>query len=273
MGIAISKILVRLGKDPSSFTLMTLLMDIDKVLGVMISWVIMCTPFAVCSLIIAAIGVHDDLAEVFKMVGLLIGCAMLAFVMQVVFVYFGLYVFFIKKSPRKYLRAIAPAQVLAFCSASSAATVPVSIKSAVSSGDVPHAVANFVIPLGATVNMDGSAIYFPCACIWLAIYNGIKPTAVDYVLLVIIATFGTMGTAPVPSASLKLIVTAYNTVFNSTGTPDGFSYIFAVDWFMDRCRTVVNVTGDTFVTAIISHIAPLDDRETDDETEGKTKAT
>jgi Na+/H+-dicarboxylate symporter len=90
--------------------------------------------------------------------------------------------------------------------------------------------------------MDGGAIYFPCACIWLAVYNGIEPNAANYVLLVILATFGSMGTAPVPNASLALIMTAYNTVFNTTGEPDGFGYIFAVDWFMDRGRTLVNVS-------------------------------
>merc|ERR1711957_635126 len=138
------------------------------------------------------------------------------------------------------------------------ATIPVSISSTISSGHVTETIARFVIPLGATVNMDGGAIYFPCACIWLAVYNGIEVNAANYILLVILATFGSMGTAPVPSASLALIITAYNTVFNTTGTPDGFSYIFAVDWLMDRGRTLVNVTGDMFVTAMISSLCPLD---------------
>ena len=88
--------------------------------------------------------------------------------------------------------------------------------------------------------MDGGAIYFPCACIWLAVFNGIEPNAANYVLLVILATFGSMGTAPVPNASLALIMTACNTVFNTTGEPDGFGYIFAIDWFMDHGRTLVN---------------------------------
>ncbi|OEU06588.1 hypothetical protein FRACYDRAFT_254298 [Fragilariopsis cylindrus CCMP1102] len=106
--------------------------------------------------------------------------------------------------------------------------------------------------------MDGGAVYFPCACIWLAVFNGIEPNAANYVLLVILATFCFMGTAPVPNASLALIMTAYNAVFDTTGEPGGFGYIFAVDWFMDLSRTLVNVTGDTFVTAIVSGICPLD---------------
>ena len=86
----------------------------------------------------------------------------------------------------------------------------------------------FFISLGATVNMDGGAVYFVCACIWLAVLNGEEVTVASFLLLIIIATVGSIGTAPVPSASLVLIITAYNTVFNTTGTPNGFGYILAI---------------------------------------------
>lgn len=112
--------------------------------------------------------------------------------------------------------------------------------------------------MGATINMDGGAIYFPCACIWLATLNGLEPTFGNYILLIILATIGSAGTAPVPSASLVLIITAYNTVFGTTGTPDGFSFILAIDWFMDRCRTVTNVTGDAVVAGIVASTVPFD---------------
>jgi hypothetical protein len=136
---------------------------------------------------------------------------------------------------------------MAFASASSAATIPNSIVAVMSSGKVPETIARFVIPFGATVNMDGGAVYFVTACIWLAVLNGETVTAASFIMLIIIATVGSIGTAPVPSASLVLIITAYNTVFGTTGTPNGFGYIFAIDWFMDRMRTVTNVTGDCVV--------------------------
>ena len=117
--------------------------------------------------------------------------------------------------------------------------------------------------------MDGGAIYFPCACIWLAILNGIEPDIGSYFLLVIIATIGSAGTAPVPSASLVLIITAYNTVFNTTGTPDGFSYILAIDWFMDRLRTVLNITGDAVVTGMVASLSDMEMEE--DDVEGALK--
>ena len=142
---------------------------------------------------------------------------------------------------------------MGFASASSAATIPINLKSVLSAGCHPT-IARFVIPLGATINMDGAAIYFPVACIWLAIYNGVTPNISNYILLVIISTFGSMGAAPVPNAGLALIITTYNTVFNAHGIPDGFSFIFAIDWLMDRGATVVNVTGDSIVCGIISHL-------------------
>lgn len=102
--------------------------------------------------------------------------------------------------------------------------------------------------------MDGGGIYFPCACIWLAVLNGIDVDFSHFILLVIISTIGSAGTAPVPSASLVLIITAYNTVFNTTGTPDGFSFILAIDWFMDRLRTTLNVTGDAMVSGMVNSL-------------------
>jgi Na+/H+-dicarboxylate symporter len=91
--------------------------------------------------------------------------------------------------------------------------------------------------------MDGSAIYFPCACIWLAVLNGITPNFGNYILLCILSTIGSAGTAPVPSAGLVMVLTAYNTVFGTTGVPDGFEFIVAIDWFLDRLQTGEQIYG------------------------------
>ena len=226
---------------------------------------------------------------------------MLAMFMHVVFTYIGVYFLFTRTNPITYLKNIIPAQTMAFACASSAATIPMTLKCVKASGKVPDAVARFVVPLGATVNMDGGAIYFPCAAIWLAVLNGIEVDASHYILLVIIATIGSVGTAPVPSASLVLIITAYNTVFNTSGTPDGFEFIFgtstrfamfcpvptsshpmlflfmfrctAIDWFMDRLRTTTNVTGDAVVAGMVAHLTSEDDvvPELDDNAEADVK--
>lgn len=89
--------------------------------------------------------------------------------------------------------------------------------------------------------------------------NGIDVNFAHYLLLIVIATIGSAGTAPVPSAGLVLIITAYNTVFGTTGIPDNFSYIVAIDFFLDRCITVVNVTGDAVVCGMIAKLCADDD--------------
>lgn len=259
-GVGLSGVLSRMHeKGKESSVVIKFLEEVDGVLLQMINWIIMVTPFAVFSLIVKAVGGQEDLADAFGNVGYLVVATMLAMLMHYFFTYVGCYMIFTRTNPFEYLRHLVPAQTMAFACASSAATIPVTLKCVKASGIVPDTIGRFVVPLGATVNMDGGAIYFPCASIWLAILNGLEVNAAHYILLVIISTIGSVGTAPVPSASLVLIITAYNTVFNTTGTPDGFEYIFAIDWFMDRLRTTLNVSGDAVVSGMVAHLTNADD--------------
>ena len=108
--------------------------------------------------------------------------------------------------------------------------------------------------MGSSVNMDGGAIRIICNTVWLAYQNGHVPTVGDYIILVLCATLGSMGAAPVPSASLVLVITAYSTVFGATPDgkpPAGMAYLFAIEWLMDRFSTITNITGDMVVSAII----------------------
>jgi Na+/H+-dicarboxylate symporter len=253
-GVALSRVIFKKGEGNSH--IMPFLKEIDSVLLMLINWIINVTPFAVLSLIASAVGSQDDLIDSFANVGYLVLASCFGMGMQFLVVHVVIYYLVTKTNPFTYLRCIIPAQTMAFACASSAATIPMTLKSVRSTGVVPESTLRFVVPLGATINMDGSAIYFPCACIWLAVLNGIEPNVAHYFLLVIIATIGSAGTAPVPSAGLVLIVTAYNTVFGTTGIPDGFSYVVAIDWFLDRCITVTNVTGDSMVCGMVSHLCP-----------------
>lgn len=200
----------------------------------------------------------------FQNIGYHIAASMLGWGFQIIFVYWGMFYVMTRIDIVKYHKYMIPAQTMAFACASSAATIPTSLASVKRTGIVPDTIAGFVIPLGATINMDGGAVYFVTACVWMAHLNGIDVTAADYAMLVTIATLGSIGTAPVPSASLVLIITAYNTVFNTTGVPDGFAYILAIDWFMDRCRTVCNVTGDLVISGIVSVRCPLEEGDVED---------
>eukprot|EP00980_Cylindrotheca_fusiformis_P009004 scaffold1931_cov77-Cylindrotheca_fusiformis.AAC.1 len=209
-----------------------------------------------------AVGTQTDLADSFSNVGFLCISVMAGMFVHVFFVYTGIFYFITRDNPFGFLKFVLPAQTTAFACASSAATMPVSLECAEASGRVPKPIARFVIPLGATINMDGSAIYFPCACVWLAVLNGLSPTFANYIMLAILSTIGSAGTAPVPSAGLVMVLTAYNSVFNTTGVPDGFEFVVAIDWFLDRLQTVVNVTGDNVVAASISHMVSLEESDT-----------
>jgi Na+/H+-dicarboxylate symporter len=261
-GIALAKQMMLEKKETNNGAMLTLVAvfkETEAILVRIILWIIALTPFAIFSLIAKAVGSQTDLAKEFANVGWLMAAAIVGFVLHFIVVDVCLLGFMTKKNPFSYLKFIVPAQTTAFASASSAATLPVTLKCAQQSGVVPDAIGHFVIPLGATINMDGSAIYIPCCCIWLAVLNGITPNVGQYVLLIILATVGSAGAAPVPSASIVLMITAYNTVFNATGTPLGLSFIMAVDWFVDRLRTVLNVTGDSVVAAIVSATTPLEE--------------
>lgn len=219
------------------------------------------TPFAVLSLIAQAIGSQEDLSGAFSNVGYLIAANLVGFAAHFFITDVGFFYLMTRQNPFEYLRFIIPAQTTALACASSAATLPVTLRCVKSTGKVPDDIRNFVCPLGATINMDGSAIYFPCCCIWLAILNGITPDAGSYILLIILSTVGSAGTAPVPSSGLVLVITAYNTVFGTTGVPNGFEFIVAIDWFLDRCITALNVTGDTVVCGIIAARTPWEEED------------
>mmetsp|Transcript_18236 Transcript_18236/g.33040 ORF Transcript_18236/g.33040 Transcript_18236/m.33040 type:complete len:551 (+) Transcript_18236:134-1786(+) len=257
-GIALSGVMLKEGGEAASH-LLPVFKEIDACLLKIINWIIMITPFAVFSLIASAVGAQADLGGTFENVAYLVLACCFGFIMQFLLVHGLIFWFVTKMNPLWYFKHIIPAQTMAFACASSAATIPVTLRSVRSTGVVPESILKFVVPLGATINMDGSAIYFPCACVWLAVLNGVEVNAAHYILLIIIATIGSAGTAPVPASGLVLIVTAYNTVFGTSGIPNGFSFVVAIDWFLDRLITVVNVSGDASVCGMISKLCPMDD--------------
>ena len=141
--------------------------------------------------------------------GYLMAAIIVGFLMQVLIIYSGLYAMIVHKNPYNYQRKLTPAWLFAFASASSAATIPVSIDTVVATGQVSDGIARFVIPLGASVNMDGGAVRIICNTVWLAYQNGITPTIGDYILLIFCATLGSMGAAPGKSKVYCLWVSLY----------------------------------------------------------------
>lgn len=157
-------------------------------------------------------------------------------------------IIFAKRSPLRYGLAMLEALVTAFSTASSSATLPVTIECAKSRG-VDEAAAEFVLPIGATVNMDGTALYEAVAAMFIAQAYGIELGFGHQLVIFLTATLASIGAAGIPQAGLVTMII----VLDAVGLPnEGIGMILAVDWFLDRCRTTVNVWGDAVGAAVIS---------------------
>ena len=151
--------------------------------------------------------------------------------------------------PYAYYGKILPAQLTAFSTASSSATLPISMKSAQDAG-VSRRVTSFVLPLGATVNMDGTALYECVVVIFIAQVLGVDLNFMQQLMIVILALLTSIGVAGIPSASLVAIAL----ILPAVGLPaEAIAIVLAVDRVLDMCRTAVNVTGDLSVTALVAN--------------------
>ena len=145
-----------------------------------------------------------------------------------------------------------PALVTAFSTASSSATLPTTMRCATERNKVPSRTSSFVLPLGATINMDGTAMYEAVAAIFIAQMYGMELTVVHMVIIFLTATLAAVGAAGIPEAGLVTMVI----VLTAVGIPlAGISLILVIDWFLDRCRTTVNVWGDSIGAAVIDQMA------------------
>lgn len=166
--------------------------------------------------------------------------------------YMTLIFFFTGRSPIGFLKAIAPAQLLAFSTSSSAATLPVTMERVEEHLGVEKEVTSFVCPVGATVNMDGTSLYQAVAAVFICNALDFDLTFADQLTIVVTATLASIGSAAVPGAGMVMLVI----VLQAIGLPEdkfavGLALIFAVDRPLDMCRTVVNVTGDATVAMLV----------------------
>ncbi|WP_172917406.1 dicarboxylate/amino acid:cation symporter [Capnocytophaga canis] len=162
---------------------------------------------------------------------------------------YGLLVWtFTKKTPKFFFKNLAPVQLLAFSTSSSSATLPLTMETVEKKLGVDEEVASFVIPLGATVNMDGTSLYLGIAALFIAQAFGMDLSFSAQLGIVATATLASIGTAGVPGASIAMLVI----ILEQTGIPEsGLALILAVDRPLDMLRTVANVTGDACVTMIV----------------------
>ncbi len=226
--------------------------SLNEVVMKMVDLIMLTAPYAVFALLANVIVAFDDTQILLKLVtysfsvigGLIL---MIGFYLLLVRIY-------TKKNPLWFLKQISPAQLLAFSTSSSAATLPVTMERVEEHIGVDKEVSGFVLPVGATINMDGTSLYQAVAAVF--IMQVIWPeglTLTNQLIIVGTALLASIGSAAVPSAGMVMLVIVLESVgFPSDLLPIGLALIFAVDRPLDMCRTTVNVTGDATVSMIVA---------------------
>lgn len=174
----------------------------------------------------------------------------LGLLLQIILVYGLLIKFFTKYNFLEFLKSMKEAQLIAFSTSSSAATLPVTIKCVEQNLKISNKYAGFVLPLGATINMDGTALYQGVATVFIAQIFGIDLSITEQLTIVLTAVLASIGTAPVPGVGIIMLVM----ILNSVNLPiEGIALILGVDRILDMCRTISNITGDATVCAIVAN--------------------
>ncbi|MDA8563615.1 dicarboxylate/amino acid:cation symporter [Mariniblastus sp.] len=183
-------------------------------------------------------------------------CVVAGLALMMLVVYPGLVWLITGKSPRFFFKGILPAQLLAFSTSSSAATLPVTMERVEEHLGVHREVSSFVLPIGATVNMDGTSLYQSVAAVFIAQVLGIDLDLQQQLTIVMTASLASIGSAAVPGAGMVMLVI----VLEAIEVPSaGLALIFAIDRPLDMCRTAVNVTGDaTVAMAVAKRVGRLD---------------
>lgn len=226
--------------------------QLNRIVLLMVDYVMAFAPIGVFALIASLIAdlAGNDPAKALELLGALSVYALtvvLGLALMLLVVYTTLVRVFGGLSPRRFFRVMSPAQLLAFSTSSSNATLPVNLECAEKLG-VREEVRTFVLPLGATVNMDGTSLYQAVATVFIAQAFGTDLTWAQQLTIVLTATLASIGSAGVPGAGMVMLVI----VLQSVGLESaGIALIVAVDRILDMMRTVVNVTGDAMTAVLV----------------------
>ena len=233
--------------EEKSRSVKTFFDSFNSVILKLIDIIMLASPYGVFALL-AALVVESPSLDLFKALGaysltLVFGLAlMILFYIIIVKIFTGI-------SPKRFMNGIAPAQLLAFSTSSSAATLPVTMERVEKHLGVDKEVSSFVLPIGATINMDGTSLYQAVAAVFIAQAFGLDLSLEVQLGIILTATLASIGAAAVPGAGMVMLVI----VLGQAGIPEaGLALIFAVDRPLDMCRTITNVTGDAAVSMLVA---------------------
>ena len=219
----------------------------------MVQGIMKIAPYGVFALIAAVIAdLGKDSSQAVSLLEVLagyMGCVVLGLALHMALVYTPLIRFLARIPLGRFYRSLAPAQLLAFSSSSSGATLPVTMECVEEGLGVDREISSFVLPLGATVNMDGTALYQGVAAVFIANVYGMHLGIQDMLTIVLTATLASIGTAAVPGVGIVMLIVVLQQIHVP---PEGIALILGVDRPLDMCRTVLNVTGDATVCASVA---------------------
>ncbi len=219
----------------------------NEVILKLIDLIMLAAPYGVFALL-AALVVEAPSADLFKALGWYAFCVVLGLALMMA-VYATLVFIVTKRTPKFFFNGIAPAQLLGFSTSSSAATLPVTMERVEEHLGVDEEVTSFVLPIGATINMDGTSLYQAVAAVFIAQAFGMDLSFGVQLGIIATATLASIGSAAVPGAGMVMLVI----VLAQAGIPEaGLALIFAVDRPLDMCRTTVNITGDAAVSMMVA---------------------
>ena len=235
--------------DPKKAAPVTAFFDgVNEVVLKLIDLIMLAAPIGVFALL-ASLVVEAPSKDLFVALLMYSACVLLGLAIMIFGVYPMLVKVFAGQSYRDFMAGISPAQLLAFSTSSSAATLPVTMERVEEHLGVDEEVTSFVLPIGATINMDGTSLYQAVAAVFIAQAYGIELGLGAQLTIITTALAASIGSAAVPGAGMVMLVI----VLGQAGIPEvGLALIFAVDRPLDMCRTVANVTGDATVAMLVA---------------------
>ncbi|HOE58182.1 MAG TPA: dicarboxylate/amino acid:cation symporter [Bacteroidales bacterium] len=229
------------------------IVGLNEVILKIVDFIMLIAPIGVLALMAGLIVdvIGKDAAEgiqLFVSLGLYFLTVLVGIFIIIILIYPSILRIFVKVSFRQFYKAIFPAQLVAFSTSSSAATLPVTMEQVEKELGIDREITSFVLPLGVTINMDGTSLYQAIASVFIAQVMGIDLSLSQMLTVLIMAVMASIGSAGVPGAGMVMLIV----ILNSIGIPaEGLALIIAIDRPLDMFRTVVNVTGDAMIATLL----------------------
>lgn len=231
-----------------SAPLMKVIQSVNDLTMRLVYLILWYSPIGIFFLIAGQFAGVEDFGKMMKQLGMYMATVLGGIAIHFFVVLPSIYMAFTRQNPIPYYYNMLPAMATAFGTDSSSATMPVTLKCVEERNNIDRRVSRFVIPVGATINMDGTALYEAVACLFIAQVHGVSLNFGQVVVTGLTATLAAIGAAGIPSAGLVTMVMVLNAVNLPT---DMISVLLTIDWFLDRFRTITNVMGDALGCAIV----------------------